>query len=100
MTDRAWDKLIQELPIVLAGPILRPVTPESVTVWVALKQPSWVELTIYDTARGAVLGTSLLRGRCSTVALGKSLHVVAVTAKSVGNLACFKKGEKRSGEII
>ena len=85
MTDRDWDKLIQELPVVLTGPILRHVTPESVTVWVALKQPSQVELTIYETAnRGAVLGTSVLEGRGSTVALGKSLHVVAVTAKSDG----------------
>lgn len=86
MTDRAWDELIQELPIVLAGPILRHVTPESVTVWVALKQPAEVELTIYETAnRGELLGKSRLQGRCSTVALGKFLHVVAVTAQSDGN---------------
>lgn len=86
MTDRAWDKLIQALPIVLAGPILRHVTAESVTVWVALKQPAEVELTIYETAnQGTALGTSILQGRSPTVALGKFLHVVAVTAKSNGN---------------
>lgn len=83
MTDRAWDKLIQELPIVLAGPVLRHATPDSVTVWLALKQPADVELTIYETEnRGEALGTSVLRGKGSTVALGKSLHVVAVTAES------------------
>lgn len=83
MTDRAWDKLIHDLPIVLAGPILRRTTPEFVTVWLALKQPAEVELTIYETAnRGEVLAASVLRGRCSTVALGKSLHVAAVTARS------------------
>nr|WP_322657007.1 PhoD-like phosphatase [Dendronalium sp. ChiSLP03b] len=85
MNYQSGDEFLQDMPLILAGPILQHIDPESVTVWVALKVPSQVELKVYDTTNdGTVLGHSLLEGRRSTVALGKSLHVVAVTTQSTG----------------
>jgi hypothetical protein len=83
MNYQSGDEFLENLPLILAGPILQRIEPESVTVWVALKQPSQVELKVYDTRNdGTLLGNCLLVGRRSTVALGKSLHIVAVTART------------------
>ncbi len=67
---------LSTLPLVLAGPVLRSVTPKSVTVWVALKTASSVKLTIKDES-GAALGN----GTLSTFAVGQNLHIAAITAK-------------------
>jgi len=40
---------LKNLPLVLAGPILRQVTKDSVTVWIALKQSATVTLNVYDS---------------------------------------------------
>jgi hypothetical protein len=72
---------IPELPLVLAGPILRHTTPEVVTVWIALQQACTVELRIYSTI-DQTLSKCLFTGKRSTVALGEYLHVVAVTAQT------------------
>jgi hypothetical protein len=63
------------LPRVLAGPILRKVTPTSVTVWVALQGTASVTLTVKDDH-----STEVMVGTRSTVAVGANLHIVAVTA--------------------
>lgn len=76
-----WQPLSQrlpQLPLILAGPMLRRTEPHSVTVWVALKQAQQVTLQVYPTAAGT--GNPLLTGSRSTVRLGTSLHLVAVTA--------------------
>jgi hypothetical protein len=71
------------LPLVLAGPILRRTTSESVTVWIALQSACTVELKIYRTTNaGQAIGACLFQGQRRTVALGQYLHVVAVTAAS------------------
>jgi hypothetical protein len=73
-----WDlsSRLGGLPLVLAGPVLRSVTPKSVTVWVALKTAASVKLTIMDQS-GAALG----HGTLPTIAVGQNLHIAAVTAK-------------------
>ncbi|GAP99155.1 hypothetical protein [Leptolyngbya sp. NIES-2104] len=68
-----------ELPLVLAGPILRRTEPESVTVWVALQQACTVNLRIY---RNEQIDRPVMEGTRSTIAIGEFLHVVAVTARS------------------
>jgi hypothetical protein len=76
----AWKPLserINQLPLILAGPILRRTESGSVTVWVALKESRTVELEIYNSSR-----QQLFTGSRRTVQLGTHLHVVAVTAKS------------------
>ncbi len=64
------------LPLILAGPILRRVTDSSVTVWVALQQPKAVTLQI-KSATGDNVGDA---ATAPTVAVGRFLHIVAVTA--------------------
>lgn len=66
---------IEALPLVLAGPIVRRVEPHAVTVWVALRAPALVTLTVQNRA-----GQALLSGQRATVTIGAHLHFVAVTA--------------------
>ncbi|UBF28644.1 PhoD-like phosphatase [Kovacikia minuta CCNUW1] len=83
MNDQTGHSILDELPLILAGPVLQHTEPTSVTVWIALKQACQVELKIYNTlSDGAVLGHAVMDGQRSTVALGKFLHIVAVTARS------------------
>jgi hypothetical protein len=70
-----------KLLLILAGPMLRHTTPESVTVWVALEVACRVTLQIFDTQdNGHQIGTCLFEGSRETIALGTHLHIVAVTA--------------------
>ncbi|GAA3388476.1 hypothetical protein [Cryptosporangium minutisporangium] len=68
-----------QLPLVLAGPILRRTDARTVTVWVALREARSVAVEVFADGAGAV---PLLRGERATVRLGERLHVVAVTARS------------------
>ena len=76
---------VSSLPLILAGPILRHTEPESVTVWLALKEPSLVDLEIYETNADSTttIGKILFRGQRHTIELGKHLHIVAVTARPI-----------------
>lgn len=69
------------LPLVLAGPIVRRVTPDAVTVWVALRAPHGVTLRIYTRTEADGLIEHFTGTRC-TVRFGENLHTVAVTAKA------------------
>ncbi|CAN5715135.1 hypothetical protein BH11MYX3_BH11MYX3_14260 [soil metagenome] len=77
----AWKSLkdprtgLDKRPRVLAGPMLRKVTPTHVTVWLALRTACNVTLTVLDGT------TRVKQGSGRTVAVGKYLHIVAVTAK-------------------
>ncbi len=76
------EALLEGLPLLLAGPILRRTEASSVTVWVALKQACSVELKVLETQGGGEqLGHCVFQGRRETVAIGKNLHVVAVIAR-------------------
>ncbi|GAB4370616.1 MAG: hypothetical protein Kow00121_11470 [Elainellaceae cyanobacterium] len=84
----SWTPLrsrLQQLPLILAGPVLRRTEPEAVTVWLALKQACQVTLEVYATVDGdglVVDRTPVLQGTHNTVAVGQYLHLVAVTARS------------------
>jgi hypothetical protein len=71
------------LPLVLAGPILRQVTAQSVTVWLALRSPATVTLQIFESMSASA---PLFEGEADTFELGDLLHVVAVTASYSGTL--------------
>ncbi|NJM76480.1 MAG: hypothetical protein HC852_12675 [Acaryochloridaceae cyanobacterium RU_4_10] len=74
---------LAQLPLILAGPILRRVEPESVTVWLALQSPCQVRLRVIPSDLSAPSRSQpILTGTAQTIALGKSLHVVAVTARA------------------
>jgi hypothetical protein len=73
------DKLqtrLSGLPLMLAGPILRRVTDSSATVWVTLQKAANVTLQI-KSATGAAVGDP---ATAPTIAVGRFLHIVAVTA--------------------
>jgi hypothetical protein len=74
------------LPLILAGPLLRRVEPQSVTVWLALKEPCWVTLRIYVKNDTGEL-VEYCNGTRKSIRLGDHLHIVAVTAHaSAGEL--------------
>ncbi len=78
---------ISELPLILAGPILRRTEPDKVTVWLALKESRSLSLKIYATKNsGKKIEEILLQGQRQTVRLGKNLHLVAITATPVGDV--------------
>lgn len=82
-----WTPIAQrfnQLPLILAGPLLRHTTYDEVTVWVAIKEASTVTLTIYQEEGNAQLAP-LFSGARPTVQLGRHLHVVAVTAHAPPN---------------
>ncbi|MCG9891805.1 MAG: hypothetical protein MH252_12095 [Thermosynechococcaceae cyanobacterium MS004] len=73
---------IDQLPLVLAGPILRRTEPRAVTVWLALQEACNVCLTVQETTQQGeqVSDRILLKGQGTSTRLGQNLHVVAVTA--------------------
>ncbi|MBD2461006.1 alkaline phosphatase D family protein [Oscillatoria sp. FACHB-1407] len=77
---------LSQLPLVLAGPMLRRTEPGAVTVWVALKHACEVTLQVYATQeQGHELDRVLLAGTRETIAIGQHLHIVAVTATPVAS---------------
>ncbi|CAM2065536.1 hypothetical protein SCOR_09150 [Sulfidibacter corallicola] len=63
------------LPLVLAGPILRQTSPESVAVWLVSKAPCRVLLRVVDGD-----GATVLEGEARTLAIGKHLFPCLVRA--------------------
>ena len=79
---------VEQWPLVLAGPIVRRVEPGLASVWVALKEPRAVRLTVHlapvDTGSGTGVfagPAAVLSGDATTVRVGERLHVAVVTAE-------------------
>lgn len=72
------------LPLLLAGPILRRVEPTLVSVWVALREPATVSLSIWEgrvtAGSGNVLRTSEPPG-VRTLRVGQQLHIAVALIK-------------------
>jgi hypothetical protein len=71
-----------DLPLLLAGPVLRRVEPGLVSVWLAFSQPSRAILKVWEgraeTGRADPFVTSV---ETPTLRVGAKLHVVQVTAQ-------------------
>src|SRR5205807_6161228 len=83
MFAMSWTPLSERftaLPLILSGPLLRRVEPQSVTVWLALKEPRLVTLRVYARNDAGELVLQC-EGTHPTIRLGKNLHIVAVTAR-------------------
>lgn len=81
----SWTPLSQRLvsrPPVLAGPILRQVLPDKVTVWFALKEAATVAIDVYeaDPTTGAAIDDPILSGSRIATHLGPNLYMTAVSA--------------------
>lgn len=82
MLPMSWIPLAERfnaLPLILSGPLLRRVEPQSVTVWLALKEPCTVTLRVYAKNDAGDL-IEHCEGTRQSVRLGDHLHIVAVTA--------------------
>ena len=74
------------LPIVLAGPIVRRVEPRLCAVWIALREPARVKVTLWEGAQfatesaGAVASgdTPIASGERQTLRFGANLHIAVV----------------------
>ncbi|GHO53174.1 hypothetical protein [Ktedonobacter robiniae] len=91
----SWTPLterIDELPLILAGPILRRTEPGSVTVWLALKAERLVTLHILEAEASGAL-RERFQGKRKTVRLGDNLHLVAVTAQISASVEPLDWGE-------
>lgn len=83
---------LEQLPLILAGPILRRVEPSTVTVWVTLRSPCTITLSVHTTqGDGTILQQVVLKGERSTVAIGNHLHIAAVTAQPVDDRTLVPK---------
>jgi hypothetical protein len=87
MAYTSLQQRLTNLPLVICGPILRDVSADSVTVWVALKEKRMVwlrvleykELSPFPNLKNTL--TPVLEGKSTTIEVGEHLHIVAVTAK-------------------
>lgn len=87
MAYTSLQQRLANLPLVVCGPILRAVSADSVTVWVALKERRMVwlrvheynELSPFPNLKNTL--TTVLEGKGTTIEVGEHLHIVAVTAK-------------------
>ncbi|MDJ0737211.1 MAG: hypothetical protein QNJ47_24625 [Nostocaceae cyanobacterium] len=75
---------IHNLPLVLAGPVVRHTDKNTITVWVALKESRTVTLEVFDINKH-----KLLSGSQKTVQIGVNLHIATVTAKSNTNILLY-----------
>ena len=79
-----WQSLISrldQLPLLLAGPIIRKTTPTSVSVWFALKESRDVTLNVYTSDVG---NDPIFSGTAQRIGLGDRLFIYLATAKSNG----------------
>src|SRR6516225_7845693 len=69
-----------DLPLLLAGPILRRVEPALVSVWLSFSIPVWVRLQIWEgRAESGRPDPFIESPLTNTVRVGANLHVVEVT---------------------
>lgn len=82
---------LNDLPLVLCGPMLRRVEPDSVSVFLALKFARRITLTVRSGDEPSTLPV-LFEGTADTVPLGRYLHVVCVTARPVAGQPMLGSG--------
>jgi hypothetical protein len=97
----SWQSLsgrLGSLPLVLAGPILRQVTTNAVTVWFAFSRPAKVSLRVFETGSpgSLLIATGIAHNTepAATAPIGKNLHVVAATVRTEtplvpGKIYCY-----------
>ncbi|MCW2602986.1 MAG: hypothetical protein JWN61_1121 [Pseudonocardiales bacterium] len=95
------------LPLVLAGPIVRKVDAQSVTIWIALSEPGWVRVKVWEgdqtsTGPGTVQsGAAPAAEDVGTLARkwGEHLYTATATASSSG-LGSLTNGRVYSYDVV
>jgi hypothetical protein len=79
-----------DLPLILAGPILRRVEPTLVSVWLATKEPCTISISLWEGRGKKDSLTSWFSDPnqvTDTIRIGEKLHIAVVTLKlSLGNV--------------
>lgn len=101
-----------KLPLILAGPMVRRVTLDTVSVWVALKEARTVKLSIWKDRQKADAANPLFEKESKTISFGKNLHIAVVMAKRAAgdelttnteyayNLTFKKEGDTGTGDTL
>lgn len=92
----------KQLPLVLCGPILRRVTEDSVSVWIALMdRVAGMKLEIYEAdSNGRTVGEPILAsGTEGPKEFGENLHIDVMTAVSAGN-SKLQRGKLYAYDIV
>jgi hypothetical protein len=91
---------VEQWPLVLAGPMVRRVEPGVVAVWVALKEPRAVRLSVFqgptDTGTGDgpfTGGTTVATGDSTTLRVGDHLHVACTVATTASGGTALTAGQ-------
>lgn len=74
----------QDFPLVLAGPMLRKVTRQSVTVWIVLRVASRVALDVRTSDDVNNPAHVVASAHADTIKLGPRLHMATVTVQASG----------------
>jgi hypothetical protein len=93
MAEGGWKPLgerLKDMPLVLAGPLLRHTSKSSVTVWIALKDYAGETVTL--KVREYVSKNEVAAGSNKVIRLGEHLSVVAVTANPEEGDALLEPG--------
>jgi len=91
-----------DLPLVLAGPIVRRVDDRSASFWIALREPADVTGRVWVGQQTApVPASSTLKAEATTptTRLGEKLHLAMVTVKIPTNQATFSPRELHSYDL-
>jgi len=97
-----------DLPFLLAGPIVRRVEPNLVSVWVATSEACSVRLRVWPgtvTAGGGTTGDvfepdgAIVGGDRQTLRIGAKLHVAVVTGTTAPNAQPLLPGERYSYNV-
>ena len=70
---------LADLPLVICGPILRAVSPDSITVWVALKEERNVTLKVFLEKDKGLLDEKFTSPASKTIKIGENVHLSCIT---------------------
>jgi len=97
---------VEHWPLVLAGPMVRRVEPGVVAVWIALRDPRAVRLSVFQgttdagTGDGVFTGgTAVATGDSQTMRVGENLHVAVTVATPVSGGAVLAAGQTFSYNV-
>jgi hypothetical protein len=72
---------IDDLPLVICGPVLRSVNDDSVTVWIVLRKERNVRLSVFIREENDSM-TEKFSNAGKTIQVGENFHVAVITAKA------------------